>query len=277
MPPILGGVWFLKTILFSMGLLEGLLYILGGFAAGIINTLAGNGSAITLSLLMAFGMSPNVANATNRLGILPQALAAVLSLKKSKRTLKLFKDGYWFFIPIVIGSFIGAFIAVDIDPDLFKRIIGFVMLFILFTLLKNPDKWLISTEVSKNRKTPLNFIVFLAIGIYGGFIQMGIGILLLTALVLVAKYSLRDGNIIKLLIALVLIVPSFLVFLASGQIQWLPGLAIAIGSASGAWFAVRYLLVLPQARTFIRKLLIVLLVVAIVFIFEIDKLVQQFI
>jgi uncharacterized membrane protein YfcA len=248
-----------------MSVFEGVIYVLGGFAAGIINTLAGNGSVITLPLLMAFGMPPNEANATNRLGILPQALSSVLSLKKSKRTLKLFRDGSWFFIPIILGSLIGAFLAVDVNPVVLKRIIAGVMLFVLFTLIYNPDKWLIATEVSRNRKTPLNFLAFLGIGIYGGFIQMGIGILLLTALVLVAKYSLRDGNVIKLLIALVLIIPSFLVFFASGQIEWLPGLAIALGSSTGAWFAVRYLLVLPQARKIIRWLLIGLLVVAIVY------------
>jgi uncharacterized membrane protein YfcA len=241
---------------------ETLAYLIGGFAAGIINTLAGNGSAITLSLLMAFGMSPNIANATNRLGILPQALSAVLSLKKTPRTLKLFKDGSWYFIPIIIGSALGAWIAVDIDPELLRLIIGGVMGFILVTLLWSPKKWLINTEVYKKRKTPLNFIVFLGIGLYGGFIQMGIGILLLSALVLVAKYSLKDGNIIKLLIAFILIVPGFFVFLLSGQIQWLPGLSIAVGSSAGAFIAARYLISKPWIAVAMRYLLIVVLVVA---------------
>jgi uncharacterized protein len=242
-------------------------YVAGGFAAGIINTLAGNGSAITLSLLMAFGMSPNIANATNRLGILPQALSAVLTLKKTPRTLKLFKDGSWFFVPIIIGSFIGAWVAVDIDPNVLKLIIGLIMGFILVTLLWSPKKWLINTEVSKNRKTFKNFVTFLFIGLYGGFIQMGIGILLLSALVLVAKYSLKDGNIIKLLIAFILIVPGFFVFLLSGQIEWMAGGAIAVGSSLGAFVAVRFLIQKPWIALVMRYLLIAILLVAMSFLF----------
>ncbi|MCH8555017.1 MAG: sulfite exporter TauE/SafE family protein, partial [Schleiferiaceae bacterium] len=250
-------------------------YIVGGFAAGIINTLAGNGSAITLSLLMAFGMSPNVANATNRVGILPQALSAVLSLKKTKRTKKLFFDSFWFFIPISLGSILGAFLAIDIDPELLKKIIGVLMIGILITLVKNPKKWLINTDIGQSKKTLTNFSLFFAIGVYGGFIQMGIGILLLTALVLVAKYSLRDGNVIKLVLALVLIIPSFFVFLSSGQIQWIPGLSIAIGSSAGGFFAARYLLNYPNINLYIRYLLILLLVTAISFIFKLPQLFAQ--
>ncbi len=239
-----------------------LLLFLGGLAAGIINTLAGNGSAITLSLLIFTGMPATAANATNRIGALVQTLTAVLSLRRTKRTLILFKDSLWFFTPAVLGSVLGAFLAVDIDPILLKRIIGGIMLFLLITMLYSPKKWARPTEVGKTRKTPLNWFLIFATAVYGGFIQMGIGIMLLAVLVLLARYSLRDGNIIKLLLALIFVVPAFVVFASTGDMVWLPGLVLAAGQGVGALIGARYILFLPKANAIVKILLIVILSVS---------------
>ena len=125
---------------------EYLLLIGGGFLAGIINTLAGNGSAITLPLLISMGLPANEANATNRVGVLLQTLTAILTLKRSKRTLVLVRKSLWYYIPTILGSIGGAMLAIDIDPDILKLIIGLLMIFILFTLLLQPKKWLINIE-----------------------------------------------------------------------------------------------------------------------------------
>ena len=243
------------------------LLLVGGFLAGIINTLAGNGSAITLTVLMATGLDANLANATNRIGILSQTLTAVLSLKKTKRTKKLTLESVWYYWPTIIGSLLGAWLAVDIDKDVLKIIIGIFMVLLLFTLLLKPKKWLINTDVQKNKKTPLNFILFFAIGVYGGFIQMGIGIMILSTLVLIAHYSLKDANIIKLLVALVMIIPAFIVYFLSGDIQWIPGLILAVGMAVGAWLGAKYVLFHPRANTIIRYTLIAIILFAIFRIF----------
>lgn len=239
----------------------------GGFLAGIINTLAGNGSAITLTLLISMGLDANVANATNRVGVLLQTLTAALSLKRSKRTYVLIKQSFWYYIPTILGSLGGAFLAVEIHPEYLKIIIGVLMIFILFTLLLQPKKWLINTDPSKNKRTPLQWIIFFAIGFYGGFIQMGIGILILSSLVLLVHYSLRDANIIKLMVALVMIIPAFLIYVWSGDIRWLPGLVLALGAGLGAWFGTRYVLYHPKARDYIRYLLIAIVLFAAVKIF----------
>jgi len=246
---------------------EIVLLIVGGFLAGIINTLAGNGSAITLTVLMATGLDASVANATNRIGILSQTLTAVLSLKKTKHTKQLSQESVWYFWPTIIGSVLGAWLAVDIDKDILKVIIGIFMILLLFTLLLKPKKWLIKTDTQKNKKTVLNFILFFIIGTYGGFIQMGIGIMILSTLVLIAHYSLKDANIIKLLVALVMIVPAFVIFLLSGDIQWVPGLILAVGMAVGAWIGAKYVLFHPRANTIIRYTLIAIILIAIFRIF----------
>lgn len=257
-----------------MTLVEYTLLLLGGFAAGIINTLAGNGSAITLSLLIFMGLPADVSNATNRIGALAQTITAVFSLKRTPRTRVLFADSYWFFIPSIIGSVVGALIAVEIDPGLLKLIIGGIMLLLLITLVTNPKKWHIATDTSKNRKTWLNaFLVFL-VAVYGGFIQMGIGIMLLSILVLIANYSLRDANIIKLILSLIFVMPAFFVFLYTGGMKWLPGITLAVGQAIGAVIGARYILFLPKANLYVRWVLIVILTVSSIVLLRIPDLVM---
>lgn len=235
----------------------------GGFLAGIINTLAGNGSAITLPVLLSLGMDANAANATNRVGVLLQTFTAVVSIKRDLRERSLIKESTWYYIPTILGSLGGAYLAIDIDPDILKLIIGLLMVFVLFTLLLQPKKWLKSTDDSKKKRTVGQWFIFLAIGFYGGFIQMGIGILILSSLVLLVHYSLKDGNIIKLLVAFVMIIPAFVIYAASGQIEWVAGIALAIGASAGAWFGMRYVLNHPKAAVFIRYLLIAIVVFAI--------------
>lgn len=243
------------------------LFIGGGFLAGIINTLAGNGSAITLTLLLTTGMDATVANATNRIGVLFQTFTSLVSLKRSKRTLILLKHSSWYFLPTILGSIGGALLAVEIDDGTLEIIIGIFMILLLGTLVLQPKKWLISTDARKERKTPLNWILMFIIGFYGGFIQMGIGIMMLAALVLSAKFSLKDANIIKLLLAFILIIPAFIIYLLSGDIVWLPGIALAIGASIGAWFGTRYVLYHPKANQYIRYILIGIIIFALLKIF----------
>jgi len=240
-----------------------LLLIFGGFTAGIINTLAGNGSAITLPLLISMGLPANEANATNRVGVLLQTLTASLTLKRSKRTLVLMRQSFWYYIPTILGSIGGALLAIDVNPEVLKLIIGFLMIFILFTLLLQPKKWLINTDPAKNKRTLLQWLIFFAIGFYGGFIQMGIGIMILSSLVLLVKYSLKDANVIKLMVAFVMIVPAFAIYVYSGHIQWVPGAVLAFGAGAGAWFGTKYVLYHPKARIYIRYLLITIVLFAI--------------
>lgn len=238
-----------------------------------MNTLAGNGSAITLSLLIFMGLPANVANATNRIGAMVQTFAAVISLRKTPRTKFMFKESKWFFIPSLIGATLGAFLAVDINPDVLRFIIGLIMLFLLITLLNKPKKWLKATNVSERSRSKLNWFLIFLIGFYGGFIQMGIGIMILSVLVLLMDYSLKDANIIKLLLAMVFLIPAFFVFLWSGDMQWKPGIALASGQAIGAVIGARYILFLPKANTYVRWLLIVILSISAMLMLRIPTLV----
>lgn len=248
---------------------------IGGLLAGVINTLAGNGSAITLSLLIFMGMPATVANVTNRIGAFAQTVSAVLSLKRTVRTKMMFRHSLWFFIPSALGSVIGALLVVDIDPVFLRYFIGVIMLGLLVTLIYKPSKWLKATNSSRNHKTVLNWIIVFLAAVYGGFIQMGIGIMLLSLLVLVAEYSLKDANIIKLVLAFVFVAPAFLIFIFSGDIVWIPGLILAAGQAIGAVIGARYILFLPKANIYVRWLLIVILSVSSVILLQLPQRIAE--
>lgn len=242
--------------------------VIGGFAAGIINTVAGNGSAITLPLLMWVGLDPNTANATNRVGAIFQTSSAMASLPKSKRVKYLFRESYFILPPIIIGSATGAWLAVDIPEDLMRISIGIIMIFLLITMLFNPKKWLIQTDGSKNRKNIKTWLTFLGLGLYGGFIQMGFGIFFLSLAVLMAKYALRDGNIMKLFTAFIMTIPAFIIFAWSGSIAWTYGLSLALGTSMGAWVGTKKIIQHPKANAITRKVLIGVILIAIIKMFQ---------
>ena len=252
--------------------LQYLLLILGGLAAGIINTLAGNGSAITLSLMMFMGLPAGAANATNRIGVVFQTITAVLSLPRTTAIRQLKKRSMLLFVPAVVGAAIGAWLA-DETPDVWLyNVIGVVMVLLLATILFKPSRWLKSTVSAPRQKGFGMYAVFFAIGLYAGYIQMGIGIMMLAALVLYAGYSLVDANVIKLVLALIFTIPAFFVFLASGKMNWPMGMALGLGQMLGAWIGTRFLLPHPKASVWIRYLLIIILVYAIFRIFGLDRI-----
>ena len=241
---------------------EGAALVAGGFAAGIINTLAGNGSAITLSLLLASGMGGQAANATNRVGVLLQTLASLTGLRKSRKKSYLLRQGTVLYLPtMALGSLVGAWFSLQLPDAALESIIGFVMLALLFTLAINPKRWKRPSATRRPLPPYLRHLLYLGVGFYGGFVQMGIGLVLLAALVLAEHWSLRDGNTIKLLLAFVVVVPAFFLFFWLGEIHWLPGGLLALGSASGASLAARYWVRDPRWQPVVRGVLMLALAV----------------
>lgn len=265
------GLYFLLYFrgVYALNFFDYALLVAGGFLAGIINTLAGNGSAITLSLLIFSGLPAPVANATNRVGVLAQTLTAVLSLRKTTRTKMLMKQALWYLIPAILGSVSGALLAIDIPEQVLRYVIGGVMLFLLFTLLYKPGRWRNATDVNLPKQNLLQLLLIFATAFYGGFIQMGIGIMLLSVLVLLAGYGIKDANIIKLTLALIFVLPAFLVFAWSGDMLLWPGLSLALGTTLGARLAARHILFMPRAHIYVRRLLIVILAVSALFLLQI--------
>ena len=110
-----------------------LLVVIVGLVAGFINTLAGSGSLLTLPLLIFLGLPANVANGTNRIGILLQSLVGVGSFRKQK--VLNFKEGMWLMIPAVVDSLVGAKLAININEEMMRKAIGALLIIMFFLIL----------------------------------------------------------------------------------------------------------------------------------------------
>ncbi len=212
--------------------------IVAGLLVGFINTLAGGGSIVSLSLLMLLGLPAPVANGTNRIAIALQTLAGTASFKKQK--VLPVKKALLLAIPTTFGSLIGAWIAVDINEEILEKAIGVIMLVMMVFILTNPQK-LIYGRADIVEK-PLNwkiYIIFFFIGLYAGFIHMGVGYFFLAGIVLGAGFDLVKANAVKVFIILIYTPFTILVFLFNNQINWKYGLVLAIGSVAGALISSR--------------------------------------
>jgi len=210
-----------------------------GFLAGFINTLAGSGSLITLPMLMFLGLPANVANGTNRIAILLQNVVGVGSFKQQKVLNT--KMGFWLAIPAVIGSLVGAQIAVELNEEIMERTIAVLLLIMFFLILYKPQQWIKGQAgYVESKPTILQIIIFFLIGIYGGFIQAGVGLFLLAGLVLSAGVNVVRANAMKLLIILIYSPFAIAIFAMNDQINWEFGLILAVGNMLGAFIASRF-------------------------------------
>jgi len=236
-----------------------LIISLAGILAGFINTIAGSGSLITLPLLMFAGLPANVANGTNRIAILLQNIIGVSQFKKQK--ILDTKTGLYLSIPTTVGALIGAFIAIDIDERMMKLSIGVLLIIMFFLVLFQPDKWVKEKAGSiKAKPSIVQIIIFFFIGIYGGFIQAGVGFFLLSGLVLGIGYDLLKANALKLLLILGYTPFALLVFIYHKQINFELGFTLAIGNMIGAFIASKTAHRL--GNSFIRYVLLLILLIS---------------
>ncbi|MBN1994839.1 MAG: sulfite exporter TauE/SafE family protein [Anaerolineae bacterium] len=224
-----------------------------GVIAGFINTLAGSGSLVTLPLLIFLGLPATVANGTNRVAILLQNVVGVSSFHREQ--VLDWRGGLLLAVPAIFGSIAGAQIAVNLNETVMRQTIGGLMVVMLVIIWIRPRRWLEGQpETQRQRPGWKQMLIFFAIGVYGGFIQAGVGIFLLAGLVLGAGYNLVRANAVKVLIVLCFTVFALVVFILNGQVAWLVGLILAVGNMLGAWLGAW--LAVRRGAGFVRWLLI---------------------
>ena len=206
-----------------------------GAVAGVINVMAGGGSSLTLPALIFLGLDSASANGTNRVGILIQSIFATLSFRKEKISgLNLSLRLAALTIP---GALLGALIAVRISDQWFERILGVIMIGIIVTILVPQSGSALTT--GEGKKSWLIYPVMFAIGFYGGFVQVGVGFLIMAALYHILKMNLVYVNMHKVFITLIFTIPALLIFIWTDNVDWLLGLVLAAGNALGAWWSAK--------------------------------------
>ncbi|NVK51753.1 MAG: TSUP family transporter [Flavobacteriaceae bacterium] len=236
-------------------MLDYVLLIIVGFVAGVINTIAGGGSLLTLPVLIFMGLPPNVANGTNRIGIVIQMLAGSAGFKS--KGIVTFPYSIYLGIFALLGSIIGAQIAVDIKGETFNKILSFIMIAVMLIIVFKPKikaKDLI--ERTKGKYTWIGCIAFFFFGIYGGFINAGLGFILILFLHYFNRFSLVKSNAIKAVVITIYMSGALLVFILNGKVDWAIGLVMAIGTSLGGWFASRFSV--EKGDGFIKTFLVVM-------------------
>lgn len=236
--------------------------LLGGILAGVINTLAGSGSLVTLPILVVLGLPATVANGTNRVGILIQCAVGVETLRREGQLR--WEGTGWLIVPALLGSIVGALIAVDLSEETMNLVIGVLMAVMLVLTLVDPRQWLRQVSEPYEGRPPWWLLaLFFGVGVYGGFLQAGVGVMLLVSLVMGARYAVGEANAVKLLIALCFTIPALALFAYHDLVRWGFGLLMGLGQATGAWLAARFLARDERASVWVRRLLILVILIGV--------------
>ncbi|MDX1501576.1 MAG: TSUP family transporter [Thermoanaerobaculia bacterium] len=230
-----------------------------GFAAGTLNVIAGGGSFLTLPVLIFLGLPPGVANGTNRIGILLQNVGAVWSFDRSgvldRRSLLLTA------LPATLGAAAGTAAALVVGDDAFRRILAAVMVLASLASIWRPTAGGEAGNASLDRGHPRALLLaaaFFGVGVYGGFIQAGVGFLILGATSL-GGLDLVRGNAVKVFAVLCFTTLSLALFALGGRVAWAPGLALAAGTVCGGLLGAR--LTVLRGHRWVRAVVTLMVIV----------------
>ena len=215
-----------------------IILLICGVIAGFINTVAGGGSLLTLPILIFMGLPSNIANGTNRIAIFMQNIFSISGYKS--RGVSDFKYSSWLSVSALIGSIIGAKIAININEDMFNKILSVVIIIVVLTIIYNKKSFNINSENISIEKKIISVIMFFFIGIYGGFIHAGVGFLILSILSNYNGIQLSKANSIKVFVVFVYTFFALIVFIMENKINWILGINLGIGNSIGGWIASRW-------------------------------------
>jgi len=210
-----------------------LLFVIG-IVAGFTNVMAGGGSTLTVPALIFMGLDSALANGTNRVAIFVQNIFAIWGF--SKQGFQQFRMSLAMAVCTIPGAVLGAWVAVAMDHTWFKRILGMVILGVVASMLLPMPKRSMAVEVSESRKW-WAYAAMVGIGFYGGFIQVGVGFLLMAVLYHILCLNLVHVNMHKVFIVFIYTIPALGVFIWTGNVNWGLGLVLAAGNATGGWIA----------------------------------------
>ena len=234
--------------------LDAVLLLGGGFVAGIINTIAGGGSLLTVPLLVLAGAPGNIANGSNRVGVLMGSLSAATTFKRLG--VSGFSGVGKILGPAVAGSLVGSIVVSRLADSTFETAFGIMMIPILFLSLRRPDVEKLS---ARPQWSPLvTMVVFFAIGVYGGAFQAGVGLMFIVALSR-SGVDLVVANHIKVITIFVFTCFALPVFILNNQVHWAPAFVLAAGVSSGAYTGAH--ITVAGGEKVVRPVLVVAVVV----------------
>lgn len=238
-----------------------------GVASGWINVIAGGGSLFTVPMMLFFGLPGPVANATNRIGVVTQNIAAVGTFRaKGFSDLRLSATLAAASIP---GAIVGAQLAIGLEGKAFELFVAAVMVGVLILMATGADKTKSKPPggapgdaPEKPKRLVLGHILIGLVGFWGGFIQIGVGFLLMPVLARVMGLDLVRVNMHKVTVTLVFTFVAFATFFFQVPIHWAAGAVLAVGAGVGGWLGAHT--TISAGQTWIRRIFYVAIVAMII-------------
>lgn len=233
-----------------------ILLVVSGIVVGIINTLAGGGSVISMSLFMAMGLPIGVANGTNRIAVVMQNLSASLTFLR-KRMLDV-RSGLKLSVPAVAGNIIGSMVALEVSETIFRICLGAVLSVILIYMIFDNHK----KHIHGGHRLSIrwwHYLWFFAIGFYGGYIYIGLGYVILAVTIWSMHLDIITANVIKGFVIFVSTPFALAVFMINGQVDYAVGLLHGAGNVIGAVLASHF--AIGWGVKFVRVFTLVVVVV----------------
>ena len=232
---------------------EAVLLLAVGLVSGFINTLAGGGSMLTLPALMMTGVPADLANGTNRVAVLAQSITGAKGFDQAGKLDRGALVGI--IVPTVLGAGLGAAMASVLPNTWLKPILLTVMAIVALSLLVPSG-----TKPIESDKLPAGGVIaWLALfgaGLYGGFIQAGVGFILVAIVSGVLHYDLLRSNALKLVCTSIFSGVALIIFALQGQVLWLTGIVLALGSVLGALASVRFAINVDESV--LRSILVIM-------------------
>jgi uncharacterized protein len=244
-----------------LDLLYGLILLLAGLGCGLVNTLASSGSAISLPVLLLFGMSPLDANATNRLSVLFGSLMALRTFQAKKEVD--WGPGLKMAIPATLGSVAGVLAAERLPGRSMALVITAAVMLALIMLVTRMKRVLEHPAAGTEGITTAGMVALVGVGFWLGFIVLDGATYLLLVLILMFHYGLVRANALKALLGVATTLVPILMFSGHGSIRWPEGLIMAAGSVAGGYMGAR-LTMHERAKFWIFRILVAVLLLEIV-------------
>ena len=239
----------------SLAPFDAALLFAAAIAAGFANVVAGGGSLLTMPLLVLIGLPEAVANGSVRVAILVQNLAAVGRYHRRGRLD--WTAARRLAAPTVLGGIGGAWLANQIDDASFRTILAWVVVAAALVVALPFQRWLGRAQAKGVAQPSLVLVwpVMITVGCFGGFVQAGVGYVLLAALTLVMGIGLVDANILKVVLVLAYTPFAIALFAGHGHIDAVATGVLAAGQAIGAWIGAG--VVIQRGARLIRAVLVV--------------------
>lgn len=217
-----------------MEIWQGLLLFVTGIAAGFLNVMAGGGSLLTVPVMVFLGMPGPVANGTNRIAILPQNIAAIATFFRRGRAE--FRYSLRLALCTLPGAVAGALAGTRLEGVWFDRTLAVIMLAVMIITVfgKNRPTQREGDPLSR-RRLAAGCLALVGVGFYGGFIQVGVGFIIMPVLQRIFGMDLVRVNMHKVFIVSVYTVVALIIFSVRVEVLWLMGLSLAAGNTLGGW------------------------------------------